>query len=180
MMLTAILLVSTGVALRLVPHAPGLVPLCAIALYAGARLPRRWAILIPLAIMVISDLLLDRAHGYPFYSASRVTSYAFFMGMAFWSSFVRKEASPMTRGGMSIAASTLFFLVSNFAVWAEGTGYHFPLTFPGLMSTYTVALPMYRNMLTADLIGTAVFFLAVTALVAHLAEKKTAVSETLA
>ena len=81
---------------------------------------------------------------------------------------------------MSIAASTLFFLVSNFAVWAEGTGYHFPLTFPGLMSTYTVGLPFYGNMLAADLVGTTVLFLAVDALVAKLAEKKTAVSETLA
>jgi hypothetical protein len=171
-MLTAILLVLTGVALRLTMPPLNLVPLCAIALYAGARLPRKWSVLIPLAIMVISDVLLDRAHGYPFYSASRLTSYVFFMGMAFGSSFVRKDAGLLTRGGMSVAASTLFFLVSNFAVWAEGTGFHFPWTFPGLMSAYEVGLPFYRNMLAADLVGTGVLFVVLDALLARLPEKQ--------
>lgn len=178
-MTTAFLLVFAGVMFRLVPHPVNMVPIAAVALYAGARLPRRWALTVPLAIWIVSDLALDYAHGYPFYSASRLTTYTFFTAMAAWASFVRKDAGIPTRVGMSVAASTLFFLVSNFAVWAEGSGFSFAMTFAGLMSTYTVALPFFANSLVADLAGTAVLFGADTVLTRH-PEHEAVVSETAA
>jgi len=42
-MTTAILLVLLGALSRLIPHPPNFVALGALALYSGARLPRRWA-----------------------------------------------------------------------------------------------------------------------------------------
>lgn len=157
-MTTAFLLVFAGVMFRLLPHPMGMVPVGAVALYAGARLPRRWALTVPLAIWVVSDLALDLVHGYPFYSASRLTTYGFFTAMALWASFVPKDAGVFTRAGMAVGASTLFFLLSNFAVWAEGSGYVFPRTLSGLALTYEAGLPFYLNMLAADLAGTAVLF----------------------
>lgn len=157
-MTTAFLLVLAGVLSRLLPHPPNAVALGAIALYAGARLPRRWALTIPLAILIASDYALDYAHGYPFYFASRLTTYAVFTLVALGGSFAPREAGPMARGGYAVAASTAFFLVSNLAVWFEGTGYDFPRTFAGLMSTYAVAIPFYQNSLIADLLGTGLLF----------------------
>jgi hypothetical protein len=61
-------------------------------------------------------------------------------------------------GGLSVVGSTIFFLASNFAVWAGGEGYGHPLTWPGLIATYVDGLPFYRNSLVADLFGTAVLF----------------------
>ncbi len=60
---TAVLLVFLGAFSRLLPHPPNLVAMGAIGLYAGARLPRRWAWVIPIAAMALSDLVLDWGTG---------------------------------------------------------------------------------------------------------------------
>src|SRR5580692_3681893 len=52
------------------------VPMGAIALYAGARLPRRWAWLVPVAGMVLSDLVIDYGRGRSMYETWRWVSYA--------------------------------------------------------------------------------------------------------
>ena len=58
-MTTAVLLVLLGALTRLLPHPPNFVALGALALYSGARLPRRVAVAVPLAAMALSDLALD-------------------------------------------------------------------------------------------------------------------------
>ncbi|MGE3817951.1 MAG: DUF6580 family putative transport protein [Isosphaeraceae bacterium] len=157
-MMTASFLVLLGVLSRLLPHAPNAVALGATALYAGARLPRRWAILVPLAILALSDMVIDLGHGYQYHFLSRASGYAIFAGLAFIGTFVPKHAGALTRVGMSIVGSTLFFVLSNFAVWAEGSGLGFPLTPAGLVACYAVALPFYWNTLGADLLGTGLLF----------------------
>lgn len=134
------------------------VPIGAVALFAGARLPRRVAFLIPLAILVLSDVAIDLQHGYPFYGASRITTYVVFTGIVAMGLMARRGTRPMILGGLSIAGSTLFFLASNFAVWAGGEGYGHPFTWAGLVATYVDGLPFYRNSLSADLLGTASLF----------------------
>jgi len=51
-------LILLGVVARLVPHLPNVTPVTAIALFGGAYLPKRWAILLPLAVMAISDVVI--------------------------------------------------------------------------------------------------------------------------
>jgi hypothetical protein len=155
---TALLLVVAGVLSRLVPHPVNFVPLGAIALYAAARLPRQWALAIPLAVLVLSDAVIDMGHGYPFYFSSRLTTYALFLVIVALGWLVPKTAGMGTRLAAAAGAATLFFVVSNFAVWAGGEGFGFPRTLGGLLSTYTVGLPFYRNGLMADLAGTVVLF----------------------
>ena len=48
-MTTAVLLTLFGALSRLLPHPPNAVALGAVALYAGARLPRRFAFAVPFA-----------------------------------------------------------------------------------------------------------------------------------
>lgn len=166
---TALILIALGVGWRLaiafqVFEALGLgtpynfVPIGAIALYAGARLPRQIAFLIPVAVLALSDLAIDPGHGYPFYSASRLTTYVVFVGIVGLGMLARRGANPVTLGGLSVVGSSLFFLASNFAVWAGGEGYGHPMSWPGLVATYVDGLPFYRNSLMADLFGTAVLF----------------------
>lgn len=168
-MSTALLLIGLGIAWRfaIAFHAfealglgtpYNLVPIGAIALYAGARLPRRWAFAVPLAVLVLSDLVIDLGHGYPFFFASRLTTYALFTGIVALGLLARGGTNPLLLGGLSVTASTLFFLASNLAVWAGGEGYGHPMTWPGLVATYIDGLPFYRNSLLADLLGTAILF----------------------
>jgi hypothetical protein len=49
----------------------------------------------------------------------------------------------------TVAGSTVFFLVTNFAFWASGLMY--PRTLSGLGLCYEMALPFFRNSLLGDL-----------------------------
>lgn len=62
---------------------------------------------------------------------------------------------PRVLGG-SLAGSILFFLITNWAVWAFGELYTKDLG--GLLMSYTMGLPFFRNTLLGDLFYVAVFF----------------------
>ena len=53
-------------------------PMAAISLYAGSRLPRRWAWVVPVVAMVVSDLLLDQGRYRPAFELTRWTIYTTF------------------------------------------------------------------------------------------------------
>lgn len=155
-MTTAVLLILLGTLSRLLPHPPNFVALGALALYAGARLPRRYAVAAPLAAMALSDLFLDFGSGRAVFSVSRLTIYATFAAIALAGRLLSGRSSPGRLLLFSVAASALFFLTSNFAVWARGALY--PSTLAGFLLCYAAAVPFFWNTLLADIAGTAVFF----------------------
>jgi vitamin B12 transporter len=152
---STVLLVLLGAFSRLLPHPPNAVALGALALFAGARLPRWLAVLVPLAAMAASDLVLDLGTGRSALSATRLTIYVTFAVIALAGRAAR-AASPARLALFSVSASTLFFVTSNFVVWAAGELY--PRTASGLALCYAAALPFFGNTLLADLAGTAVLF----------------------
>jgi hypothetical protein len=152
----AIVLIFLGALSRLVPHLPNEVAMGALALYAGARLPRRWAFVVPLAAMALSDLVIDWGHGRSVISFNRVIIYGTFVLIVALGRLPRSDAGPVLRVAMSLIASTVFFITSNFAVWAWDGMY--PLTGTGLLACYTAGLPFFRYTVRADLVGTAVLF----------------------
>jgi hypothetical protein len=170
-MLTACLLIAFGVLCRLmaspmvwnVPYMA--VPLGAIALYAAARLPRLWAFAVPVAVLGLSDLVIDPHHAYAFWALTRGATYATFLLVVAAGRLAPARAGLPARLGMAVGAATFFFLVSNFLVWLTNGGYGHPQTLAGLMSTYADGIPFYRRELVADLIGVAVLFGVVDALV---------------
>ncbi len=141
-----------GVVARLVPHLPNVTPLTAIALFGGTYFAKRWAILLPLAIVVISDLFIG-LHGVIAFTWS---SFAL-VGLLGW--WIRTQARVGRVAAASLAGSTIFFVVSNFGVWLVGDGgTMYPHTLEGLQLCYTAALPFYRNALLGDLMYTSVLF----------------------
>jgi hypothetical protein len=173
MILHVVALIAVGIFSRLLPHPDNMVPIAAIALYAAARLPARWAAVVTLAILVLSDVVIDLGHGYPFYFTSRLTTYGIFTALVGLGCLVPKTARMPARVGMAVVASTIFFLASNFAVWIGGEGYGYPMTAGGLLSTYVAGLPFYRNGLIADVVGTVALF-GVDALLVKAAEGRRA------
>ena len=155
-MTTAVLLVLLGSFSRLLPHPPNFVAMGALALYAGARLPRRWAIAVPLATMALSDFALDSGTGRAALSGVRLTIYATFAVIVLAGRLARRQSGPTRLVGLSVGASLLFFLTSNFAVWLGDAIY--PKTLAGLALCYAAAIPFIWNTLFADLLGTAVLF----------------------
>jgi hypothetical protein len=171
-MLTSFFLIVLVAVGRLLPHAWNLVPVGAVALYAGARLPRRWAWSVPIAGMILSDLILDWGHAdRPALTVSRLTIYGTFAAIALLGVFARRArglSAPASLAALSLAGSGLFFLTTNFAEWAAGPLRLYPMTLAGLEACYVAAIPFFDKTLLADLVGTGVLFGA-DALVRHLA-----------
>jgi len=69
---------------------------------------------------------------------------------------LRKRRTPLRIAGAALASSTLFFVISNFGVWAFGSLY--PQTGAGLVACYAAAIPFFRNTLMGDALYTAVLF----------------------
>jgi Family of unknown function (DUF6580) len=160
-MTTALLLIVFGVLTRLVPHPMNFVPMGALALYAGARLPRAWAYVAPLAAMIISDLVIDNII-WPGFARSltdpvRLTIYGTMMATVAIGNLPRKDAHPATRTSLSLLASCLFFTTTNFAVWASGE-VAYPEDAAGLIACFAAAVPFFQNTLLADLLGTGFLF----------------------
>lgn len=153
---TPVLLVLLGALSRLIPHPPNFVALGALALYSGARLPRRFAWAVPLAALALSDFALDFGTGRRALSLLRVTVYATFLAIVFAGRLARARTSPVLLGGLSVSASVIFFVTSNLAEWARDPMY--PRTAAGLLLCYAAAIPFFWSTLAADLLGTAVFF----------------------
>ncbi len=155
-MTTAILLVLLGALSRLIPHPPNFVALGALALYAGARLPGRFAWAVPLCAMVLSDLALDAGTGRAAISPVRIAVYAAFAAIVAFGRAARSDWGAPRLAALSISASVLFFVASNLAEWVSAPIY--PKTFAGLLLCYAAAIPFFGNTLAADLLGTAVLF----------------------
>jgi hypothetical protein len=159
-MVTGILLVGLAVACRLLSpeyHIWNFVPVGAVALYAGSRLPRKWAWVVPLAAMVLSDAVLDFGQHRPIFELTRWTVYATLAATTLLGRIANSpKVRPWMLPGLSLCASFVFFLTTNLATWAEGQLY--PLTTAGLVECYVKAIPFFGNTLAADLIGTCALF----------------------
>ena len=155
-MTTAVLLVFLGALSRLIPHPPNFVALGALALYSGARLPRRSAFLVPLAAMALADFVLDFGTGRAVFSTTRIAIYGSFVLIVLAGRLARETSGPLRLTALSVAASLLFFVLSNLAEWMGGALY--PKTAAGLALCYAAAIPFFWNTLFADLAGTAVLF----------------------
>lgn len=159
--------VATGVILavallRLIPHPPNVTPVTALALFAGASLGRRFlGFLVPLAAMLLSDTLLELLTGQGFHALMPVV-YGTFALVVVLGSWLKNRLQVGRIVFASVAASTLFYVTTNFAVWATGTMY--PHTAAGLLACFTAALPFYGLSLLGDLGYTALTFAAYSAL----------------
>lgn len=142
-------LISLAVLLRILPHPDNFAPIAAVAIFGGAVLPRRFAVLTPLGAMVISDLVIG------LHNLILVTwgSYALIaLASSLW---LRKRTFART-ATLTVGSSLFFFFTTNFAVWAFGTMY--PHTVAGLIQCFTMALPFFRNTLLSDALFTSSLF----------------------
>jgi hypothetical protein len=144
----AISLIIIGILLRFVPHLPNFTPVCAIALFAGAYMNKRLAFVVPLLLMIASDIFLGLHNVVAFTWGG----FALVTFLGFW--VKQKRTAGRVISG-SIASSLVFYIVSNFGVWLMGW---YPHTARGLIDCYIMGLPFLRNFTVATLAYTAVFF----------------------
>jgi hypothetical protein len=148
----ALLLVLVAVVTRVVPHPWNLTPLVAIALFGGATFERTgWAALMTLGALALGDVALGF---FPYegmvwvYGASVAVV---LVGRILGS---RRGAAPTLIA--ALAGGGLFYVVTNFGVWA--TGHLYPHTATGLVACYAAGVPFYRHQVVGDLAYTALLF----------------------
>ena len=148
----AILLVVLSTVMRVVPHPLNLTPVGAVALFSGACFERkRWSFLVPLAALVFSDALLQT------WSVLTPIVYATFaINIAIGLLIRNRRQSPAVVAAGAVTSSTVFFVVTNFAMWTISE--IFPRTFTGLVACYIAGIPFFGNMLTGDLVYSSLLF----------------------
>ena len=149
------LFVALAVAVRFMPHPWTLTPVAGALLFFGARGSRR-QLWIPFALLAASDVILTKfVYSYVF-SWDHFVTWAWYAAILWLGTNLRENAKPLRVVGAALASSISFFLLSNFAVWACWDMY--PKTWSGLMSSYTLALPFFRNAVEGDLLFTCAMF----------------------
>jgi len=136
---------------RLIDHAPNFTPIAAMAIFGGAYLKRWWGIFLPLGAMLASDLFIG------FYEPAVMASVYLAIALAFGIGYILLKKKTWYSVGLgALSASIVFFLLTNFAVWAFSPWY--PHTLAGLLNCFTLALPFFRNTILGDMVYTSAFF----------------------
>lgn len=147
---TLIGMILAVAALRLAPHPFNFAPVTAIALFGGAHFSnKRLAFLIPLAAMFLSDLVIGFHNQMPMV----YLSFALIVLVGRW---VREKKTTFRIGEGALLSSLLFFVLSNFGVWAFDAIY--PKTAQGLIACYVAAVPFFQQTLAGDAVYTAALF----------------------
>ena len=143
---------------RFLPHPPNFACLGALGLFVGCYCVGRKAYLIPFVALLISDIIGHFASipGMGFYNpmVMAATYLAVTLSVPLGRQ-LRTGKLWMKLPVAAVAASTLFFLVSNLGVWM---GPWYPNTFSGLASCYANAVPFYGYTLAGDLLFATVMF----------------------
>lgn len=151
MKLAAVFLIIFGAVMRLLPHPENFAPITAIALFGAVYLRKRFAFILPLGAMFISDLIIG------FYGLTMVFVYGSFIISGLLGLLIRKQKSIKNVLLISILSSTLFFLITNFGVWANPASWYSP-TLSGLLDSYIAGIPFFRGTILGDLVYTAGLF----------------------
>jgi len=147
----ATLLVTFGVAGRLMPHAWNFAPIIAIGIFAGARLGKIYGFILPVLAMFISDAFI----GYYDWRINIIVYASMGLSGAIGIA-LRNRRGVLSIVSGSIAGSTLFYLITNAAVWFFGHMY--PAGMKGLMMSLSAGIPFYRSAIMGDLWYSLSFF----------------------
>jgi len=144
----ALSLIICGILLRFAGHAPNFTPVAAIALFSGVYLSKKYAFIVPLALMIISDIFLGMHNVVIF-------TWGGFVLTTFLGLWLKNKKTVLGVTSASVISSLLFYIVSNFGVWLMGW---YPRTLQGLLDCYIMAVPFLRNFTLATLMYAGIFF----------------------
>ncbi len=160
--LTLLLAVVAGT-LRFIPHPAGISAVGSLGMFGGGRLKSWQAYLIPLLLLVVTDLGLTYVSGQMMYAPWNLTrlyvypSFMVYVLIGRWLESRRSLAALATAG---LAGSIQFFLLTNFFEWLfqpwrqdEVMWLQYSRDWAGLMQCYLAALPFFEGELLTDPFG---------------------------
>lgn len=148
---------------RVFPHPYNFAPMGAMAIFGAAYFTnKKLAILLPLLAFFVSDLLVNNLLYSGFYGGFTLFTPGFYwmygsIALIVLAGFlIMKKVNMKTIIGGSLAASIIFFLITNFGAWLGNPMY--PQTIEGLMMSYTAGIPFFHYTIAGDLVYSGVMF----------------------
>ena len=146
---------------RIIPHPYNFTPLSAIALFGAAHFKKGWqVVIIPILATWLSDLFINNviydSLDFVWFYQGFYWQYGAYILIALLG---RKALTRITVSRVllsSIGAAGVFFLVSNFGVWAGSPMY--PQTFSGLITCYAAGIPFFGGALFGNLFYSVALF----------------------
>jgi len=169
-MLYALVMTAVAVAYRLVaattPEIANFSPIMALTFCGAIYLRKKWLRAVPFIALVLSDLFLNyyylTRHGYGWEVTGMLLRYGCYGAGLGLGGLVARHKSWSTIFGGALAASFVFYLVTNTAAWAVDETY--AGTLAGWWQAITIGHPEYpptifffKNSLISDLSFTALF-----------------------
>lgn len=148
----AFFFIIAAVILRLVPHLPNFAPIAAMALFGGTYLNKRYALGIPILVMLVSDYFIGFYNPWIMFSV-----YGSFIVIGLIGLWLKNHKTLPNIIGASLFGSIIFFLLTNLAVWMVPHSMY-AHNLQGLLQSYIMGLPFFRNTLMGDLFYVATMF----------------------
>ncbi len=143
-------MIAFAAVLRIVPHFPNFTPVAAMALFGGAYFTnKKIAFIVPLIAMIVSDAIIG-------FHSTMWAVYLSFVLIVFIGFSLSGKKKISNVFAAALLSSVLFFVITNFAVWASGMMY--PMNISGLLESYAAGIPFFRNSLLGDLFYVGIFF----------------------
>lgn len=149
-LLTIVALIVVVAAMRLLPHPMNVTPIGALGLFAGAMLPSRMAWLLPIAALLISDMI----SGFYALPAMALVYLGFYCSAVIGRVWLARERTLGRLVGAVLASATVFFVISNLSAWLM----YYPRTLEGFVQCYISAIPFFGRSLFGDALYTTLLF----------------------
>ena len=166
-LLALVLLIVCTAIFRMIPYEAraGILgaPQIAMAVFAGSVVAqKRWAFALPIFSMFLSDVVMQVIHWsnpamMPGFYEGQFVNYLLVASLTVIGFFISKR-NVLEIGAGAVAAPSVFFILSNFAVWAGNGGLKRPKTMEGLLQTLADGLPFYKIDIASCLVWSAVLF----------------------
>jgi hypothetical protein len=135
----AILLIILGIATRLLPHTSQFTAILAVSMFAGLYLKPRQALVLPLVLMVVTDIILG-------FHDTMVYTWGSMLIISVLGIWLKSRKSFATVLGGSILSAVIFFIITNIGAWISPL---YPDTLAGLKECFIMAIPFFRSTLAS-------------------------------
>lgn len=150
------LIIALAIAARFIPGAANFSPLYAGLLFAGVYLKKRDSIWFPILLVAGSDMLVNALLYHLSFQWMQSLNWLAFAAIVLVGWWLQKRVTVRNVLIASVAGPSVFFLISNFAVWLSGGLY--PPTFGGLEACFAAAIPFYGNSLISGVLFSGILF----------------------
>ncbi|HOV91921.1 MAG TPA: hypothetical protein PLC04_02415 [Candidatus Kapabacteria bacterium] len=143
------LLIILAIASRFLPHPPNFTAVISVGIFAGFLFKNKTiGYIVPIIAMVASDIILG------FHSTIWAVYLSLIIATLIGARVKKSNIGSITLS--SLISATIFYIITNFAVWSNGIMY--PMNYSGLISCYISAIPFFGYSLLSTFIFSFILF----------------------